>query len=100
MGDGLRLDGTMVPRRVKRLFDQRGEPRAAIAVLGELACRGTTCAVSTTNLSASGAMIEYAEMLHIGEAVALTLPGEAPRPATVRWVRNGRIGLHFNALVG
>ena len=100
LGEGLRLEGTMVPRRVKRLFDQRGEPRATITVLGELECRGTTCAVRTANLSASGAMIEYATMLHIGERVTLTLPGEAPRQAIVRWVRGGRIGLHFNASVG
>lgn len=100
LGEGLRLEGTMVPRRVTRLYDQRREPRATITVLGELECRGTACAVRTANLSASGAMIEYAAVLHIGECVALTLPGEAPRQAIVRWVRNGRIGLHFDATVG
>jgi hypothetical protein len=100
VGEELRLDGKMIPRRVKRLFDQRGEPRATITELGELKCRGTTCAVRTANLSASGAMIEYATMLHIGERVTLALPGEAPRQAIVRWVRGGRIGLHFDASVG
>lgn len=98
MGEG--LQGTMVPRRVKRLFDQRGEARAAITILGELECRGAALAVPTTNLSASGAMIECALLLHIGERVLLTLPGEAPRRAAVRWVRDGRIGLHFDVSVG
>ena len=35
-----------------------------------------------------------------GERVTLTLPGEAPSPAIVRWVRDGCIGLHFDAPVG
>jgi hypothetical protein len=100
VGEGLRLEGSMISRQVKRLFDQRDEPRAAIPVLGELTSRGTASAVRTENQSANGAMIECAEALHIGESVQLTLPGEAPRRATVRWVRDGRIGLHFNALVG
>lgn len=100
MSEGLGLDGTMIPRRVRRLFDQRAEPRVTLPLLGQIEWRDRSSEVRTTNLSASGAMIECHDDLLIGERVVLLLPGDAPRPAVVRWVRNGRIGLHFTASVG
>jgi hypothetical protein len=100
MGEEMRLDGTMIPRRVKRMFDQRAEPRLAMPTSAELEWRGARHEVLLANISASGAMIACPHEPHIGERVILSLPGEAPVPALVRWVRNGRIGLHFNALVG
>ena len=30
MGDEMRLEGTMIPRRVKRIFDQRAEARLTL----------------------------------------------------------------------
>jgi hypothetical protein len=100
MGEEMRLDGTMIPRRVKRMFDQRAEPRLTTPTLAELEWRGGRHEVLVANISTSGAMIEWAQEPHIGEQVRLTLPGEAPVAAAVRWVRDGRIGLHFEALVG
>jgi hypothetical protein len=100
MGDEMRLEGTMIPRRVKRMFDQRAEARLTTPASAELAWRGAPYDVHLANISVSGAMIECEQVPHIGEAVILTLPGEAPSPAVVRWVRDGRIGLHFDAPVG
>jgi hypothetical protein len=100
VGEELRLDGSMVPRRVRRMFDQRAEPRVTVPASAELSWRGTTSEVRLANISTSGAMIASAALPHIGERVTLTLAGEAPAPAEVRWVRDGRIGLHFVASVG
>lgn len=100
MSEALRLDGTMIPRRVKRMFDQRAEARVTVPTSAQFDWRGASHDVQVANISASGAMIVTAALPHIGEAASLTLPGEAPAPAVVRWVRDGRIGLHFNALVG
>ena len=100
MGEVLRLDGTMIPRRVKRMFDQRGEPRAAQAVTASLTWRGAPLTVRIANLSPSGAMLMCREIPYIGEVVALNLPDEAPMSAVIRWVRDGAIGIHFDASVG
>jgi hypothetical protein len=100
VGEELRLDGKMIPRRVKRLFDQRAEPRCTTPTPARLDWRGATVAVRLANISYSGAMVECEFVPHIGEAVRLGLDGEPPAAAVVRWVRDGRIGLHFTALVG
>lgn len=100
MNEGLRLDGMMIPRRVKRMFDQRGEARLTTPASAQLDWRGCPYDVHLANISVSGAMIEWSHIPHIGEQVILTLPGEAPSPAQVQWVRDGRIGLHFDASVG
>ena len=100
MGEQLRLDGKMIPRQVKRLFDQRDEPRRGTIAPARLEWRGASLAVRLANLSTAGAMIECELVPHIGEAVRLGVGGEHPAPAVVRWVRDGRIGLHFIPSVG
>ena len=100
MSEELRLDWSIVPRRVRRMFDQRAEARVTIPASAELEWRGAAREVPLANISASGAMIECGANPHIGERVTLTLAGEAPAEALVRWVRDGRIGLHFAASVG
>jgi hypothetical protein len=99
VGEGLRLEGSMIPRQVKRLFDQREEPRATTPAPARLEWRGATLSVQLVNLSRSGAMLVCELVPNIGEAVRLGLDGEPPAPAVVRWVRDGRIGLHFIASV-
>lgn len=95
MDGGLRLDGTMIPRRVKRLFDQRGEPRIERGSAALLLWRGRKRSIELINLSSSGAMIVCDGDAHIGEDVTLWLTDHAPIEASVQWVRDGRIGLHF-----
>ena len=85
----------MIPRSVQRMFDERGEPRAPDSAMVLLEWRGTALAVRLINLSPSGAMVSCSEIPHIGEAVALQLRDRPPIAGAVRWVRDGRIGVHF-----
>ena len=98
MPSGMGLDGKMIPRRVKRIFDQRDEARGdADGVLAELSWRDQTIAVRLANLSSAGAMVISDEIPHIGERVALRLSDGRAAPGDIRWVRDGRIGIHFAA---
>ena len=97
MSAGLRLDGSMIPRSVKRMFDERREPRDLSAKSALFEWRGTSLSVGLANISSSGAMVICSEIPHIGEAIALQLADRAPLPGVVRWVRDGRIGIHFIA---
>ena len=90
------LDGAMIPRTVKRIFDERGEPRLdAESGTAVLAHRGRNHVVRIVNLSSSGAMVNFPLVPHIGEAVSLQLLERGQIPGHVRWVRDGRIGIHF-----
>jgi hypothetical protein len=95
----MQLDGMIIPRRIKRMFDQRAEPRAAAIGTALLGWRGQSVPVGLENHSASGAMVVCGEIPHIGEAVVLTLPERAPIEGFICWVRDGRIGIYFAAVV-
>jgi hypothetical protein len=94
------LDGGMIPRSVKRVFDQRDEPRFELD--GELQTAvlehgGRNNVVRVGNISNSGAMVIYADVPHIGESVTLQLLDHGAVTGQVRWVRDGRIGINFDA---
>jgi hypothetical protein len=91
------LNGSMIPRTVRRMFDARSEPRepAGSQVLLEL--RGRKHEVRLVNLSTSGAMIDFDSMPHIGEEVALHLGDRDPVAGQICWVRDGQIGVTFAA---
>ena len=92
------LDGGMIPRTVKRMFDERMEERvAAGSQTAVLAHRGRKHVVRLVNLSSSGAMVIFPIMPHIGEPVTLQLLGHDPVEGFVKWVRDGRIGVNFAA---
>lgn len=90
------LDGGMIPRSVKRMFDERSEPRedgeCQTAVFTH---RGRNHVVRVGNLSPSGAMVVYSGMPHIGETVTLQLLDHGAVAGQVRWVRDGRVGINF-----
>lgn len=94
------LDGGMIPRTVRRMFDERAEeriePGSATAALD---WRGRRHVVRLLNISRSGAMVIFAEIPHIGEEVALQLLGRDAIRGHVRWARDGRIGIHFATLI-
>ena len=98
MGAKFSLDGGMIPRTVKRMFDERCENRveadSQTAVLGH---RGRRHVVRIVNLSSSGAMVIFPVMPHIGEEVSLQLLGRDAIQGHVMWVRDGRIGVNFAA---
>jgi len=92
------LDGTMIPRRMRRIFDTRGEPREdADCQSAVLEVRGRKHMVRLANLSPSGAMVIFPAMPHIGEKVVLNLLGRGRMYGQVCWVRDGRIGVNFAA---
>ena len=91
------LDGGMIPRTVKRMLDEREEERLpASSATAAMDFRGRRHVVRLINTSASGAMVIFTLVPHIGEQVSLQLLGRGQVSATVRWVRDGRIGISFD----
>lgn len=90
------LHGGMIPRTVRRIFDQRSEERIE---MGEeaavLTLRGRSHVVEIVNVSRSGAMIAFNGTPHIGESVSLQMLDRGVIQGQVRWVRDGRIGISF-----
>jgi PilZ domain len=94
------LDGSIIPRAVRRIFDERAEPREpAGRETATLELRGHKHRVQLVNLSPSGAMVILPLMPHIGERVTLQVSGRGKMPGQVCWVRDGRIGVNFAATV-
>ena len=92
------LDGGMIPRTVKRMLDERAEERfPATPETAAMNFRGRRHVVRLINTSPSGAMVIFPLVPHIGEQVSLQLLAEGQVSATVRWVRDGRIGVSFDA---
>lgn len=92
------LHGSMIPRSVRRMFDQRAEPREpADPGTAVLLLRERNHVVRLVNSSPSGAMVIFYLMPHIGEEVVLHLTGRGQVPGHVRWVRDGRVGINFAA---
>ena len=98
VGANFSLSGAMIPRSVTRLWDQRAEPRLEPdedhAVLSH---RGRRHQVKVINVSSGGAMVAFEAVPHIGERVRFELLGRPPVNGFVRWVRDGRIGINFDA---
>jgi|GEM_PF-1135204 len=92
------LDGGMIPRTVKRMLDERDEERvAAHSETAVMEYRGRKHVVRLVNTSPSGAMVIFPLVPHIGEQVSLQLLDQGQVFAKVRWVRDGRIGISFDA---
>jgi len=51
------------------------------------------------NLSAVGLMADYRGLAEAGERVTVTVRGLGELPGLVAWVRDGRIGIVFDALI-
>jgi len=96
MSSRFQLHGNMIPRTVKRVFDQRSEERIdAESNAAVLSLRGRNHVVTLVNLSRSGAMIRFAGDAHIGETVSLQLLDRGTIAGQVRWLRDGRMGVYF-----
>jgi hypothetical protein len=90
------LNGSMIPRTVRRLFDQRAETRdPSLAQTAILSLRGRDYPVEIVNISPSGAMIAFGRTPHIGERINLQLADRAVVEGSVCWVRDGKIGINF-----
>ncbi len=96
---GFKLDGGMIPRTVKRMFDQRVEARSdALRQSAVLSFRSEPHIVELVNMSPSGAMIHFNKTPRIGESVTLQLVDRRPISGHVRWVRDGCVGINFVTL--
>jgi hypothetical protein len=91
------LEGKMIPRQVKRLFDERSEPRedagSATAVMEH---EGRRHVVRLVNISRSGTMVIFPLMPHIGDRVRLQMFGRDQQAGTICWARDGRVGITFD----
>lgn len=91
------LDGSMIPRNVRRMFDERVEPRSnSESQTAVLEMRGRRHVVRLVNVSRSGAMLAFAMVPNIGEKVRLDMLGRSGVGAQILWVRDGRIGVNFD----
>ena len=96
MTSRFQLHGSMIPRTVKRMFDERSEERlSADSQTAVLSLRGHNHIVSLVNLSSSGAMLRFTGDAHIGETVSLQLLDRGTIAGQVRWLRDGRMGVYF-----
>ena len=97
MAAKFKLDGGMIPRTVKRMFDERSEERfPAESSTAVMAIRGRKHVIRLINTSDSGAMVICPLVPHIGEELTLQLLDRGTVTARVRWVRDGRIGVNFD----
>lgn len=91
------LNGSMIPRSVRRMFDERAEPREeVVSATAVLELRGRKHVVRLLNVSQSGAMLIFQSAPRIGEAVVLQLSGRGRVRGNICWVRDGRIGVTFD----
>ena len=98
MASNLGLDGAMVPRAIRRQFDQRCEPRYDAALeRATVELGGREHCVRLVNLSPSGAMVIFSLIPNIGEPISLKLNGRGRVSGSVCWVRDGKIGITFSA---
>lgn len=98
MASSLFLDGAMIPRSVKRTIDERSEARhAALSGTAVLDFRGRKHVVRLVNISSSGAMVIFPHTPNIGERLMLQLLDRGLVSSQVRWVKEGRIGVSFDA---
>jgi hypothetical protein len=96
MSSRFQLHGNMIPRTVKRVFDERSEERIeAESHTAALSLRGRNHVVTLVNLSRSGAMLRFTGDAHIGETVSLQLLDRGTIAGQVRWLRDGRMGVYF-----
>jgi len=96
MSSRFQLHGDMIPRTVRRMFDERSEGRIGTeSQTAVLSLRGRNNIVSLVNLSRSGVMLRFTGEAHIGESVSLQLLDRGTIEGQVRWLRDGRMGVYF-----
>ena len=89
--------GGWISRALRRLFDERQEPRADGEQTAVLTHGGREHVVRVSNISSSGAMVAFAESPRVGDAVTLRLLDHGAVAGQVRWVRGGQVGINFAA---
>lgn len=94
------LDGSMVPRSVRRSVDHRSEPRVDTGLEpATVLFRGRRHPVSIVNISPSGAMLIFRLIPFIGETITLDLDARGTVAARICWVKDGRVGVMFSGSI-
>jgi len=84
-----------LPRNLMRV-DERAEPRHDVGgATATLFVRGRASTARVLNISTSGTMLETEAKAALDEQVVVAFEGCTPVHAWVRWVKDGRLGLHF-----
>ena len=97
MSSRFQLHGDMIPRAVKRMFDERSEERIESgSETAALTLRKKNHVVRVINLSRSGVMLRFTGDAHIGESVSVQLLDHGSIAGQVRWLRDGRMGVCFD----
>ena len=93
-GPGATLVDIAIPREERRVTNQRREDRFHNVVdRATIVFRRKKQLVRVVNISESGVMIECSIMPRIGETIGVHFEGFEPLQGTVRWVKQGRVGL-------
>jgi hypothetical protein len=88
------LASILIPRVERRTSNQRREDRfRGIVDRATMVFRRKKTLAKVINISESGLMVETAIEPRIGEKITIEFEGFEPLAGTVRWVREGRIGL-------
>lgn len=88
----------MVPRAIRRQFDQRSEPRGDAGLeRATVEVGGREHGVRLVNLSNSGAMVIFSLIPNIGEPISLMLNGRGCVSGSVCWVKDGKVGITFSS---
>jgi len=88
------LAGILIPRVERRTTNQRREDRyRGIVDRASIVFRRKRVLAKVVNISESGLMVEVAIEPRIGEQLKVEFEGFEPLQGTVRWVREGRVGL-------
>lgn len=84
-------------KALKRLIDTRREPRRPLAQRATLSIAGKDHQVPLLDISPSGAMVGFERPLEAGETVLIHVLDREPLRGQVRWSREGRVGIGFDA---
>ena len=91
------LTGIAIPRSESRTSNHRSEDRQPNLVSdAALTIRRRKVDVEVVNVSSKGAMLRSTEEAYIGERVTIRFADCNRLVATVRWVKDGRVGLEFD----
>jgi hypothetical protein len=95
----IRERGLTAPRNLMR-EEQRSEQRFDGGNQGAtIFLRGRASNARVVNISTSGAMLETAVIPLLDEHVVISFDGCTPVHAAVRWVKGGRVGVHFGRVL-
>lgn len=88
------LAALLIQRTERRTTNQRREDRHwGVVDRAMIVFRRKKTLVRVINISTGGLMIESEIVPRIGEAIRVEFEGFSPLQGTVRWVKQGRIGL-------